>query len=158
MTPTGFAPEKRAVARWTRAQHRALDAWVESIQAILEALGEEEARAERVEEAVRHLEGLLRELLQHFANEEAADGFFAEALACAPRFESRVLTLRGQHATLRSQLEEVSEDAGYAGLSSEAWRAVAVSFVDFAMALRAHENAESGIVADAFMEDQGGGG
>ena len=56
--PAGFVPETRAVARWTTAQHRALGAWVESIQAILTALGEEEARVERVEEAVRHLKGL----------------------------------------------------------------------------------------------------
>lgn len=156
--PAGYVPETRAVARWTRAQHRALRAWAESIQVILAALGEEGVRVERVEEAVRHLKGLLRELLEHFANEEAADGFFAEALARAPRFEVRVLRLQGQHAPLRAQLEKIVRNAGYAGLSSEAWRAVSESFVDFAMALRAHENAESGIVADAFLEDQGGGG
>jgi hypothetical protein len=131
---------------------------MESIQAVLAALGEQGVRVERVEEAGRQLTDLLRELLEHFANEEAADGFFAEALARAPHLETRVRTLRGQHAPLRAQLEEVAKDAGCAGLSSEAWRAVAASFVDFAKTLRVHENAESQIAMDAFLEDQGGGG
>ena len=153
----GGSAEGKATARWARAQHRAIGAWMVSIGGLLKELGEAEPRADQTAEALRHLEYLARELSEHFAGEEAPDGMFAKALDAAPRLERRVLALRGQHAPLRAELKQILEDAAYAGVAADVWRRVAEAFDVFAAGLRAHELAENRIVTDAYLEDLGAG-
>ena len=146
-----------AGARCARAQHGAIGAWLASIEGQLARLSGVEPLAEQATLTLGELEQLAHQLAEHFTREEAPDGIFAKALTRAPRLERRVLALRRQHEPLGAELEQVLEDAGYAGLAPDAWQRVAKALAAFARALRAHERAEDRLIADAYLEDLGGG-
>jgi hypothetical protein len=141
-------------SRRAREEHQAIGADLDAIEALLTQLGALESDAEQ---ALRRLEHLARELPEHFSWEEAADGIFAKALDVAPRLERRVLALRKRHAPLGSEIQQILEDAGYAGVAPDAWRRVAKRFGAFAKALRNHERAEDRLIADAYLQDLGSG-
>ncbi len=151
------AAQEQTLVERTRAQHRAIEIWLASIQKLLQGLIEAEPPGDRADEALGQIQRLARELPDHFAGEEAADGLFAKALAVAPRLERRVLALRQEHEPLGTELERILQEARYAGVATDAWRSVAERFAAFAEAVRAHEIAEGRIVAEAYLRDLGSG-
>lgn len=152
----GALPASRdnAGRRQARDEHRAIGADLEAITVLVTRLGAFESDAAQ---ALRRLKHLASELPEHFAWEEAADGIFAKALGVAPRLERRVLALRRRHAPLRSEIQQILEDAGYAGVAPDAWQKVSKRFRAFAKALRDHERAEDRLIADAYLRDLGSG-
>lgn len=97
-----------------------------------------------------------RELPAHFELEER-DGYMAEALAAAPRYQRLAGRLERQHASLARGIARIVDGAEAAGGSSDRWEELALDFRRFADALRAHEHAERDIMRDAFTDDLGGG-
>lgn len=146
-----------STARGPRSEHQSIAAAVKAMEARLKRLGDGKPDAGRSGEVVRGLEGLAREIVEHFAREEAPEGIFAKALVQAPRVERRVAAVRRQHGPLGTELARIVEDAGYAGVAPHAWQVVAERFHAFAETLCGHERAEEGILTDAYLDDLGGG-
>ena len=137
------------------AEHQVLRAYLEEVDCALEGLACSQPRAAERGEAVARLERGARALAEHFAQEQEAGGFFAEALAAEPRLHARVEQLRCDHPALQDALDALVEDARVAA-DSQAWASITRRFRAFTEALRRHENAEDGIVAEAFGADIGG--
>jgi len=146
-----------SVRSGVRNEHLEIRAAVEAMEAAIGRLSDREPSAERTDQIVRGLQGLARQLGEHFAREEAPKGILAMALGEAPRLDRRVLAVKRQHVSLGVQLRQVIADAGYAGTAPDAWRGVTGSFHDFAEALRDHERGEDQILADAYLDDLGSG-
>lgn len=146
-----------SLAHRAREEHRVIGADLDAVEAQLTRLTKSAPDADQAGEALRRIEHLARELPTHFAWEEAAGGIFAKALEVAPRLERSVLALRRRHGPLGSEIQQILEDAGYAGVAPDAWREVAKRFGVFARALRNHERAEDRLIADAYLQDLGSG-
>jgi hypothetical protein len=153
----GLPASRQGPGRQAREAHRVIGADLDAVEAQLTRLTKSEPDADQAGEALRGIEHLARELSTHFAWEEAAGGIFAKALDVAPRLERRVLGLRRRHGPLGSEIQQILEDAGYAGVARDAWRRVAKRFGVFARALRNHERAEDRLIADAYLQDLGSG-
>ena len=81
----------------------------------------------------------------------------AQDLAAVPHLDRRVVAAQEQHGPLGDVIRQIVEDAGYAGLSADAWRHVADAFEAFAEELLVHEREENAIASDAYLEDLGAG-
>jgi len=151
------SPSSQNAGRRVRHEHRNIRAALRAIEALLDRPGGAGHDAEFIGQALEHLEGLARDLAEHFAREEAPEGIFAKALAEAPRLERRVLAVREQHGPLGTELEQMIADMGHTGLAPDAWRKVAERFRSFAETLRSHERAEGRILTAAYLDDLGSG-
>ena len=140
-----------------RDEHRALEAWLVSLGGLLKGLAGGEPGAEPTAQALRNLERFAENLSAHFGREESPEGLFAQALAAAPHLDRRVVAVQEQHGPLGDVIRQIVEDAGYAGLSADAWRHVADAFEAFAEELLVHEREENAIASDAYLEDLGAG-
>jgi DnaK suppressor protein len=152
-------PASGAVSR-IHAEHLGIRALLTTLEEVLRAAGREAGNgtlaAERAA-AIALMADLERELQGHFAREEEG-GYLLEALSVAPRHGRTAERLRGQHAEFGHALAQLVEQARASGGSAVAWRETAKSFGGFAEVLRDHERSENEIIADAFLDDLGGGG
>jgi hypothetical protein len=138
-------------------EHGAIEPRTSSLSALMRGLAVGEPQAERAARALRDLETLAQDLTEHFAGEESPEGLFAQARAAAPHLDRRIVALQEQHAPMANVVRQIVEDAGYAGMSTDAWRRVADAFDAFAEELLAHEREENAIASDAYLEDLGEG-
>jgi hypothetical protein len=136
--------------------------------------GEESAAASRLDRAHERILGLLEDLAKvgpsgmqalldefatllpaHFADEERDDGLFAELRSERPAVDARLKALVREHREILQALDALAnanrELARQRGRLEE-------QKVAFLRRLRAHERAESRLVLDTYLIDEGGPG
>ena len=97
---------------------------------------------------------LIAELKLHFLHEEEG-GYFAEALAQAPRLTTRASELKQQHRELLKRVRELYEQAQQGDGSAAWWSSLRVAYQSLSEQIRAHELGENDLVQEAFTEDIG---
>jgi RNA polymerase-binding transcription factor DksA len=101
------------------------------------------------------LQNFARELPHHFATEEK-DGYLAEALAAAPRFQRRIDRLGRQHPAMLEELRSVH--ASFAEIeAATGWLEFQRALQGFTSRLFEHEAAEHDVLQSALLDDIGGG-
>lgn len=113
-------------------------------------LGSGSCARERVGDITRRLLGVLE---THFAAEEEG-GYFAEAIAVAPRLSRQASVLEAQHPELLDRLGSL-----LSAVDGDDFPASArARHEEFREALLEHESAENDLLYDAFETDLGGDG
>jgi RNA polymerase-binding transcription factor DksA len=157
----GCAPQRRAGALdRLRSQHVGLRVLLGSIGQLVAELADPArgaaAKGGTLAATVTLLGDLERELARHFRLEEEG-GYLAEVLSVAPRHSRRASTLAREHERFRKDVAVILERARQAGPSSPEWETIDAQLREFSEALLAHEEAENEIIADAWLDDHGGG-
>jgi DnaK suppressor protein len=129
-----------------RLEHLELRRLVRALNALLGRGGA------RVPATARVLLGdLARELPEHFALEERG-GYFADAVAAAPRLSRRAERLYREHAEFLRESRQLEQLARGAATRSELWDEIVRGWARLASRLAAHEQAENALVHEAFSE------
>ena len=119
------------------------------------------ALANHLKEFSQRTAELRDQLAFHFTLEEAY-GYFEDAIERAPRFHDLAGRLRDQHSDLYLMAEQVAENAASASVhpvdAEQTAEQLTKMFIDFDTTLKAHENAELGLILDAMQVDVGGVG
>ncbi|MBW2274642.1 MAG: hemerythrin domain-containing protein [Deltaproteobacteria bacterium] len=97
-----------------------------------------------------------RELPEHFAFEEK-DGYLAAALAAAPRYHRKAITLQQEHEQLCQTAHALLDRARSAEKSPDGWGEIEAGVRSLSATLFAHEEAENDIMESAFLDDLGAG-
>jgi hypothetical protein len=97
---------------------------------------------------------LAQVLLDHFRHEEA-DGYFAAALAIAPRLTEQAAALLQQHPELTAQLAAVQAHAASGHCSEAWWEQLQLAFTAFFDEFSRHEAGENRLLQEAFHDDLG---
>jgi len=106
-------------------------------------------------EIVPQLNALRTLLREHFATEEAPDGFYETVQRTAPHFSARLSRLLDEHKELLVDLDRV---AGQAILCLEGPVAdVRRQAAELSRRLKAHEQDECDLLSDSIYSDIGGG-
>jgi iron-sulfur cluster repair protein YtfE (RIC family) len=153
------APEgSPAALEWAEREHVVLRQRLESLERQLAGLVEE-LRAGRSADATcsaarSSLNGLERQLREHFALEEQG-GYFAEALAAAPRLSRRADALYREHAAFLERLGHLQALADAGRAPFDAWSEIELGMRELTTDLRAHEERENELILQAFEEDLG---
>jgi len=105
------------------------------------------------------LDQLRDRLAMHFALEEAF-GYFEDAVGVAPRLSEKVESLRLQHGRLFVEVCSITDEADdllHHEAPMGASKRITARFSEFFAALQQHEDAENGLISDAFNDDVGVG-
>ena len=105
-------------------------------------------------QVARLLKELTQQVLDHFAHEESG-GYFAEAIAAAPRLSERADALLAEHARMAEQLVELRQRAAVETSGVRWWHALEHEFAIFLNRFSAHEEAENHLLQEAFHDDIG---
>jgi hemerythrin-like domain-containing protein len=133
-----------------RAQHFELYRQLRALEQVLELRSE--SAATRTERTRVLLIGLRNAMQEHFALEEEG-GYFAEALAAAPRLTRRAETLFRHHNELRRRARWLAELLRKADGAEPAWEDFRSELLVFLGDLRTHETEENELMRDAFLDD-----
>jgi len=105
------------------------------------------------------MKDLPRMLAKHFAQEELEGGLYDDLALRAPALCPQLDALRAEHRAMLEEFEalsrEIHSQVGAEGTASEETRHAVARCAD---RLRAHEHAESSMIADVYYTDEGGRG
>ncbi len=138
-----------------RGEEVSLLATAERTHEALYKLLEELEKASEVSAIAEVLEDLARMLRRHFAEEEGADGLFAELEAARPANSSRLQSLRSEHGRIWQSLEERLKRVSQPDRTPGSIRREVRTLV---ARIRGHEDREISLVMDTYLIDEGGSG
>lgn len=136
-----------------RGEEGSLLARAESIHWALDRLLELLEEATERGAIVEHLEDLARMLPEHFAEEEAAGGLFAEIEDARPANSRKIRSLRSEHQWISRALDERLKRVRE---PHRTLRAIRRDVSTLVARIRDHENREIGLVMDTYLIDEGG--
>jgi len=134
-------------------QHKKLRSILCRIEELFEFMEDPSARRPLQPALEVLVSSLSTELHRHFKTEEQG-GYFAEALSAAPWLKRDFERLHAEHAEF---LTELSALRSLIQSIAECREKARTEFHQWALRLRAHEQAEDRLTRDAFNRDLGGG-